>query len=349
MLCDARVQDERRRKVIFLVPTYAAESVSFVAYQYVTAMRRRGIDARICSLRRSEMPHDELVCRSKWELLGCDTLVTNLLLPDLLGFVLSRLLPWIRWRPFLHCHIIGGLAAERKPFARAKAWVWRAILSTAPVLAAPSRYALRSVPNARRTAVIPHCIEPAIEAAFRSLARSGTAAATATDDATPAPCADTDTLSYVFIGRDTRAKRLRSLLGLLQTNPMINIKVIGALDHSRRMFDALPASQAARCQILGQQFDPYAYVLTGDIVVCPSGREGFGLVPIECLARDIPVAVIDEGAFKELYGGMSIVYDRVANLPRSAAKLTRDNAAIRERFIGASVLDQRVDLLWAIL
>ena len=301
------------QRIVFLVPRYTFESVSFIAHQYVQALSACGLDARIASLRRSTLPADPLLNRSRWSLVSCNVLVTHLFLPDLVGCALSRLIPSIRWVPFLHCDIVGGLAAERRPLAKLKAWLWRAALSRAEMLISPSRYALHGARFTGTSIVVPHCIVPSVEAAFRRRAGSG---GNEVGDAMPAaPPVETQS-SYVFIGRDTRGKRLSTLLRMLGREPTARLKVIGAIEHSRSVLERMEPSALARCALLGRCYDPYRHVAVGEVVVCPSGREGFGLVPLECLARRIPVAVINEGVFRELYGGTSIVYDRIDELPK---------------------------------
>lgn len=335
-------------RVVFLVPKYILDSVSFVVYQYAVSLRKMEFDAVICSLRPPSLVADPSVRAPIWNIFSCDTLVTNLFLPDLAGFLISRVFSRIKWIPFLHCDIVGGLAAEGRAFARLKACIWRAVLSRAELVISPSRYALRSLPSVRRATIIPHCIDQTLDAEFRDQAQATRPdhAAAPSSDIVHGACAGQ---RYVFIGRDTRGKRLKSLLQLLALDPHSRLKIIGAIDHSRSALDQLPPSQAARCLLLGRQFDPYRHVEPGEVVVCPSGREGFGLVPVECIARNIPVAVLDEGVFKELYGHTSMVYSRIADLPRHVDRIPSDLVGIRECYVGPRALGQRVALLVPLL
>lgn len=334
-----------KQRVVFLVPRYTFESVSFICYQYVSELRKHGIDAHIASLRNASLPKDPVLNKLLWQLPSCDILITHLFLPDLVGFLLSRLIPSIKWVPFIHCDIVGGLAAERRPFTKFKAWLWKSIIYRAELVISPSQYALRCLPNVKNVVIVPHCIDPEVEAVFRDMAIGKSKES----DGSQVELDNETTPCYVFIGRDTRGKRLSSLLRLVANNKMLKLRVIGKVNYSKIILEQLSSLDLTRCEFLGHRFDPYRYVRQGDVVVCPSGREGFGLVPLECIARNIPVAVINEGVFRELYGGTSMVYDRLTDIPDMTGELTKDMRPIREKFIGRTALAVRIELLMAIL
>lgn len=328
-------------KTVFLLPSYMSDSVSFISYQYVACLRARGYDVSIASIRRSRLNNCSMLYVSKWNIFTCKVLVTNLFLPDLFGFIISKFFPSIKWVVFLHCDIIGGLAAERKPFVKLKAWLWRLVLSKANLVISPSLYAFKSLPSINNRVIIPHCIDPAVEIFFRSncglIARKF--------QISKNNLAINKSSSYVFIGRDTPAKRLSSLLTLLHIDKACTIKVIGLIKHSKEKINKLTETEISRCIFLGYQNDPYQFLSIGDVVVCPSGREGFGMIPLECIARNIPVAVINEGVFKELYGGSSISYERIADLPRSIFRLNEDMKNLKIKYIGVDALNERTDMI----
>ncbi len=332
-------------KVIFLLPSYVANSVSFIAYQYAETLTSRGYSAGVTSIRKSALKNCSLQYIPQWKILKCEVLVTNLFLPDLFGFFLSYVRPSMKWVVFLHCDIVGGLAAERKPFAKIKAWLWRKVIAHANTVISPSLYALKNLNTIKHSVIIHHCINPEVEYSFRS---SAGLPISKTHILTKYPLKSFSS-SYVFIGRDTPAKRLFVLLSLLRIDPKCTIKVIGEISFSKEKIEQLTKEEFLRCTFYGYQEDPYQFLNNEDVVICPSGREGFGLIPLECIARNIPVAVINEGAFRELYGDTSIVYSKISELPLSVSKLSGDVNMLKEKYIGADALNERVDRLISVL
>lgn len=332
-------------KTIFLLPSYISDSVSFIAYQYVETLRRRGYDVGITSVRHSPLRNSSLQYVSRWKIFKCKVLVTNLFLPDLLGYFISRLHPSTKWVAFLHCDVVGGLAAERKSFAKVKAWLWRKVLSRADLVISPSLYALKNLTAIKNSVIIHHCISPDIEYYFRSNAGLPISK---THIITKYPL-ESCSSSYVFIGRDTPAKRLFVLLSLLRIDPKCTIKVIGKITFSQEKIEQLTEEEFSRCTFYGYQEDPYQFLNNEDVVICPSGREGFGLIPLECIARNIPVAVINEGVFRELYGDTSIVYSKISELPLNVSQLSKDIQMLKEKYIGVGALNERVDRLISVL
>ena len=219
------------------------------------------------------------------------------------------------------------------------------MLSRADLVLSPSLYALKSLSAVKSSGIIPHCINPEVESSFRSNASSG---AVESYISTRSSIVN-EGISYVFIGRDTPAKRLSVFLNLLQIDKTCTIKVIGSIKHSKAKINQLTEEEVSRCTFFGYQNDPYNFLTSSDVVVCPSGREGFGLIPLECIARNIPVAVINEGVFKELYSGSSIVYNRIADLPMNVFRLNKDMKMLKIKYIGADALNERIDMLVSFL
>jgi hypothetical protein len=155
----------------------------------------------------------------------------------------------------------------------------------------------------------------------------------------------------VFIGRDTPTKRLRSVLRLLQLDPAARVRIVTDLSFSKVAVAALSPEEHTRCDVIGFSSDPYAHVGVGDIVVCPSGREGFGMVPLECLSRGIAFAPINEGAFREYWKDTPLCYSRIEQLPDLASCAVGDESVtqLRDQFIGQAALEARIDILLATL
>ena len=331
---------------IFVLPSYTSDSVSLIAYQYVQALVQRGHEVGITSIRRSALQKGpEFFYVSIFHIFRCNTIVTNLFLPDLLGFLISHIHPRIKWVAFLHCDVIGGLAAEAKPFAKVKAWLWRLVLSRAESVISPSHYALKRLSKLNNITIIQHCINPVVERWFRANALINASKPKRTDY----PHSAVRQPSYVFIGRDTRAKRLFVLFDLLRADPNCRVKVIGTIAHSSSRVAQLSQEERARCTFYGYQSDPYQFLDSKDTVICPSGREGFGLIPVECFARDIAVAVINEGVFKELYGNSSIAYFRISDLQEKIPNLTQSMQILKAKYVGEDALSKRVDQLVVVL
>jgi hypothetical protein len=330
----------RSSRVVFLVPRIIANSVTFVIYQYVVALRARGIDAVIAAPRSAKIALDPDIVAPFSAIFLCDVLITSLFVPDLIGWLVSRVRR-IDWVPFLQCDIIGGMVGERKRFAKWRVAVWRGALGSATRVVTPSRYAAKSLRPVPQLALLPHCLVLSLETQFRAI--TGRLAPPVADRAQEADPA------YVFIGRDTPTKRLRSVLRLLSLDPRARVRLITAIDFSSAAVAALTPDERDRCEIVGFAVDPYAHVLPDDIVVCPSGREGFGMVPLECLARGIACAVIDEGAFHEYWAATSMSYSRIEDLAARRGCQSHVAQVIRDAFIGGDALRQRVDRLEMII
>jgi glycosyltransferase involved in cell wall biosynthesis len=329
-------------EVVFLVPTAKFDSVTFVTMQYVIALRARGIAAYICSVRPSRVVLQNELVAPRRALLSCDVVVTGLFVPDIVGWILKCLRRRVRWVAFLHCNITAGMAGERKFLAHQRVALWLWALRQAETIIAPSQYAARSFKGMPQVILLPHCIVPEIENDFRRLA--GAAPTTArVPAATPASGAP----AYVFIGRDTPIKRLRSVLRLLRLDPAARVRIVTELSFSKAAVAALPPAESARCDVIGFSSDPYAHVGADDIVVCPSGREGFGMVPLECLSRGIAFAPINEGAFREYWADTPLCYSRIEQLPALASRAVGNDSVtpLRDQFIGKAALDARIDIL----
>ena len=318
--------------VVFLVPRICRESVSFVAMQYVIGLRERGVTAAIVGLRGGDHPAIRPLVAPRSSLAGARAIVSNLFLPDLAAAALKRVRPGLRWISLLHCNMLIGMVGEQKRFARERIGAWRRALAQADAIAAPSHYAARGLLAGRGPVTpLPHALVPELEAAFRAVPLGSHFPALP-----PA---------YVFIGRDTPTKRLHAMFRLLHADPAARVRLVSHLDHSAGLFAQLPAEARARVELVGFAADPYAHVGAADIIVCPSGREGFGLIPLEALARGLRPATIREGPFAEYWNAAGLCYGRIEELAALPPPASDALNVLRTRFIGWPALMERVDVL----
>ena len=97
----------------------------------------------------------------------------------------------------------------------------------------------------------------------------------------------TEIRRLVFIGRNTREKRLDLFLELLSlTN--LNSAIFGPGTENLTDSENRPSGQA-RTEIFGPVRNPWNYIESGDLIVVTSDYEGDGLVILEALALDIPI------------------------------------------------------------
>lgn len=300
------------------------------------ALRARGLDAGLVGLRGGDLDASREFVLPHTSLANCDVLVSNLFLPDLAASMLRRARSRMRWISLLHCDMIVGMLGEEKSYARQRVGAWRRALAGADALLSPSAYATKGLPDGPPVFRLPHALVPEVEARFRGTARGK-----------PRPVDDrrAGDPSYVFIGRDTRTKRLFSMIRLLRADPGARIRLVTRLEHSAALVASLGEAERARCEVIGYSVNPFDHVDTGDIIVCPSGREGFGLVPLEALARGFRPAMIREGSFREYWHDAGLCYDRIEELPAMPATSESTLAGLRQRFIGWPALQERVDVL----
>lgn len=335
-----------RPDMVFVVPKFKSESVSFIVFQYAIIMRSKGLNVKIVSLKRMELEIPLEMRGGIIDIIRSRMVISSLFVPDILIYTLSKIIPSLRWVPFLHCDIVAGMAGEQKSFRRIRISLWRYVLRRAKCILTPTRYAAARVHSEAEIVVLPHAIDLAIDELFRQLPpAAGTRRIP--DEAPSVELCFTATgeARYVFIGRDTPTKRLRSMVKLLKRDESAKLLVIGPPGVSQSYFAGLDAEIRERCYFTGSQVDPFRLLTKGDIVVCPSGREGFGMVPIECIARDITVAAIDEGAFRELYSGSSILFEKVGMIAGKEKNFKRDQKALRSRFVGWPALNERADII----
>lgn len=321
--------------VVFLVPTICRDSVSFVAMQYANALRAEGIEAGIAGVRGGDHPAIRHLKVGQSALASCGAIISNLFLPDLAAAAVKRARPRVRWISLLHCDLLTGILGERKSHARQRIGLWRQALAGADAIAAPSFYSARALmPGGPPVVRLPHALLIDEETRFRGVAGVPPAAHPA--DARP---------TFVFIGRDTPTKRLYAMFRLLKANPDAHIRLISRLDHSAGLYAALSGADRARVELIGFAPDPYAHVGRQDIIVCASGREGFGLIPVEAIARGLRPATIREGAFEEYWNVPGLCYDRVEDVPMLAPPEPAVIAGLRARFVGAEAMTSRIDVL----
>jgi len=312
------------------------DSVTFIALQYVLALRERGVDAGLIGLRGGDVAACRPFVRPRASLATCDVLVSNLFLPDLAASMIRRARPRMRWVSLLHCNMIVGMLGEKKVATRERIGLWRRALAGADAILSPSAYAAKGLSGGPAIIRLPHALVPEIEARFRGEPGTGRAQPASSRWGDP---------TYVFIGRDTRTKRLYSMVRLLRADRRTHIRLITRIEHSAAIIDSLDASERARCELIGYSANPYDHVSPADIIVCPSGREGFGLVPLEALARGFRPAMIREGAFAEYWEAAGLCYDRIEDLPSLPAASERSIGELRQRFIGWPALQERTDVL----
>lgn len=84
----------------------------------------------------------------------------------------------------------------------------------------------------------------------------------------------------------------------------ININVLGA---SNSQIQFLSASKITALPRTNEQQDVKSFITQQDLIFVPSRHEAFGMVPLECVALNIPVFAYAIDTFSELYGGFDLI------------------------------------------
>lgn len=144
----------------------------------------------------------------------------------------------------------------------------------------------------------------------------------------------------VFVGSVFRHKNLTRLIQAIQIvreSENVTLKVIGNFESIRNgdlEAVALAAKLPQSIEMLGKiSFDDLQSTIQGaQALVSPSLYEGFGLPPLEALAKGVPVVVSDIPVYRELYEGIAIFVD-----PNSATSIA--NGILRVLRTGAAKED----------
>lgn len=162
----------------------------------------------------------------------------------------------------------------------------------------------------------------------------------------PATRASAGELAIVVVGRISRSKgqwRVVEALGLLRERGVkasatfVGLSVEPGANHllTRR---AKSLGVADAVTFVGEQYNPFPYVVAADVSVNPSDFESFGRTTVESMALGVPVIALARGAALELIvdgeSGLHVDPDDVSELADRLEQLAREPQA-RERIAAA--------------